>query len=223
MIMKLQNVWPGLGKALAGTLLLFCCMMLTGCVDYQLGVNLDSPHQGSITQTIHIANESNPTAHALLKQIQQQTRSVQGRYQVVSKQDVSVTIPFHTVKELESKFNRFFAVEDWDTAGSDTVLPTIISNLNVAQGNALLFERDRLAFDIDLSALGINGAEGFVDPSQLFNLGLTVNGAVWELKAGQKNHIETALWMPMPLGFGGLAIVAIVGAGIVVRNRSVAN
>ena len=219
MIMKLQNVWARLGKALAGTLLLlFCCMMLTGCVDYQLGVNLDSPHQGSITQTIHIANETNPTARALLKQIQQQTRSVQGRYEVVSKQDVSVTIPFHTVKELEAKFNQFFALENLDTA-----LPIIVSNLNVAQGNALLFERDRLAFDIDLSALAINGTEGFVDPSQLFNLGLTVNGAVWELKAGQKNHIETALWMPMPLGFGALTIVAIVATGIVMRNRSATN
>lgn len=218
MIMKLQNVWAGLGKALAGTLLLFCCMMLTGCVDYQLGVNLDSPHQGSITQTIHIANEANPTAQALLKQIQQQTRSVQGRYQVMSKQDVSVTIPFHTVKELESKFNRFFVVED-----SGNALPKIISDLNVTQGNALLFERDRLAFDIDLSALAINGTEGLVDPGQLFNLGLTVNGAAWELKAGEKNHIETALWMPMPLGLGTLAIIAVVAAGIVVRNRSLLN
>ena len=216
--MKLQNVWAELGKALAGTLLLFCCAMLTGCVDYQLGVNLDSPHQGSITQTIHIANQTNPPARALLNQIQQQTRSVQGRYQVVSKQDVSVTIPFHTVKELEAKFNRFFIVED-----SDTTLPTIISNLSVTQGNALLFEHDRLSFDIDLSALAINGTEGFVDPGQLFNLGLTVNGTAWELKPGQKNHIETALWLPMPLGFGALVIAAIVAGGMVVRNRSLLN
>ncbi|MCX5965336.1 MAG: DUF3153 domain-containing protein [Cyanobacteria bacterium] len=218
MTMKLQNIWAGLGKALAGTLLLFCCMMLTGCVDYQLGVNLDSPHQGSITQTIHIANEANPTAQALLKQIQQQTRSVQGLYQVVSKQDVSVTIPFHTVKELETKFNRFFRVED-----SGTPLLAIISNLKVTQVNAVLFERDRLAFDIDLSALAINGTQGFVDPDQLFNLSLTVNGAAWELKAGKKNHIETALWIPMPLGFGAVAIIAVVAAGVVVRNRSLLN
>ncbi len=216
--MKLQTIWAGLEKALTRTLLLFCCMMLTGCVDYQLGVNLDSPHQGSITQTIHIANEANPTVQAWLQQIQQQTRSVQGRYQVVSKQEVSVTIPFHTVKELEAKFNRFFRVED-----SDTVLPKIISNLNVTQSNALLFERDRLAFDIDLSALAINGTQELVDPGQIFNLGLTVNGSAWELKAGQKNHIETALWIPMPLGFGALAIGAVVAAGVVVRSRSLLN
>ena len=220
--MKLQNVWVELGKALAGTLLLFCCTMLMGCVDYQLGVNLDGPNQGSITQTIHIANETNPTARALLNQIQQQTRSVQGRYQVVSKQDVSVTIPFHTVKELESKFNRFFVVDE-DGEDSDTTLPTIISNLSVTQGNALLFEHDRLSFDIDLSALAINGTEGFVDPGQLFNLGLTVNGTAWDLKPGQKNHIETALWLPMPLGFGALVIAAIVAGGMVVRNRSLLN
>ncbi len=216
--MKLQNIWSRLGKVLAGTLLLFCSMLLTGCVDYQLDVHLDSPHQGNITQTIHIANDANPTARALIERIQQQSRSVQGHYKMVSKQDISVTIPFHTVKELESKFNDFFRAED-----SGTALPKIISNLTVKQRNALLFEYDRLAFDLDLSGLAIDGTQEFVDPDQLFNLGLTVNGAAWELKAGQKNHIETALWMPMPLGFGALVIVAIVSGGMAVRNRSAAN
>jgi hypothetical protein len=72
----------------------------------------------------------------LLKQIQQQTRRGAGTLSSCQ-QDVSVTIPFHTVKELETKFNRFFMVEDLAIS-----LPAIISkSQGDLQGNALLFER----------------------------------------------------------------------------------
>jgi Protein of unknown function (DUF3153) len=194
---------------------IFCCVLMTGCVDYQLGVQLDSPHSGEMTQHIQLTNQANPTAQALLKRIQRQTRSVDGSYKALSQKEVVVTIPFHNAKELESKFNRFFAANlDQDA------LPTIVSKLQVTQGNALLFEHDRLVFDIDLSALGLEGAEDLVDPGKLFNLGLTVNGTPWDLKAGQKNHIDIDFWLPMPLGWGALAIGALVAGGTVLRRRS---
>jgi hypothetical protein len=196
--------------------LIFCCVLMTGCVDYQLGVTLDSPHSGEMTQHIQLTNQTNPTAQSLLKRLQQQTRSVDGgTYKALSQQDVTITIPFHNAKDLEAKFNRFFAANV-----EQDKLPKIVSHLQVIQGNALLFERDRLVFDIDLSALGLEGAEDLVDPDKLFNLGLNVNGAAWDLKAGQKNHIDTALWLPMPLGWGALTIGALVASGTVVRRRS---
>ncbi len=199
--------------------LIFCCILMTGCVDYQLGVTLDSPHSGEITQHIQLTNQSNPTAQDLLKRIRQQTRSVDGHYKALSQKEVVVTIPFHNATELEEKFNRFFAANSEQDQGSNS-LPTIVSNLQVIQSNALLFERDRLIFDIDLSALGLEGAESLVDPGKLFNLGLTVNGTAWTLKAGQKNHIDTDFWLPMPLGWGAIAIVALVAGGTVLRRRS---
>ncbi len=198
---------------------IFCCVLMTGCVDYQLGVQLDSPHSGEITQHIQLTNQTNPTAQTLLKRIQQQTRSVEGSYKALSQKDVVVTIPFHNAKELETKFNRFFAANlERDNVAND--LPPIVSKLQVMQGNALLFEHDRLIFDIDLSALGLEGAESLVDPGKLFNLGLTVNGTAWTLKAGQKNHIDTDFWLPMPLGWGAIAIIALVAGGTVLRRRS---
>jgi hypothetical protein len=205
------NLW----RVVRSLMVIFCCALMTGCVDYQLGVKLDSPNSGEMTQHIQLTNQTNPTSQALLKRIQQQTRSVDGNYKALSQKEVVVTIPFHNAKELESKFNRFFAAN----SEQDT-LPTIVSKLQVMQGNALLFERDRLVFEIDLSALGLEGAEDLVDPGKLFNLGLTVNGKLWNLKAGQKNQIDTAVWLPMPLGWGALAIGALVAGGTVLRRRS---
>ncbi len=199
---------------------MFCCVLMTGCVDYQLGVKLDSPHSGEMTQHIQLTNPTNPTAQALLKRIQQQTRSVDGSYKALSQKDVVVTVPFHNAKELETKFNRFFAA-NLEQDRLPNALPTIVSKLQVMQGNALLFERDRLIFDIDLSALGLEGAETLVDPGKLFNLGLKVNGTSWNLKAGQKNHIDTAFWLPMPLGWGALTIGALVLGGTALRRRSI--
>jgi Protein of unknown function (DUF3153) len=195
--------------------LVFCCVLMTGCVDYQLGVTIDSPNSGEMTQHIQLTNQTNPTAQALLKRIQQQTRSVEGTYRALSSKEAVVTIPFHNGKDLEARFNRFFTV---DSTQND--LPPIVSNLQVIQGNALLFERDRLVFDIDLSSLGLEGAQNLVDPDKLFNLGLNVNGETWKLLAGQKNHIDTALWLPMPLGWGMLAILGLVVGGTVLRQRS---
>jgi Protein of unknown function (DUF3153) len=206
---------PILWRVIRNLAVIFCCVLMTGCVDYQLGVKLDSPNSGEMTQHIQLTNQANPTAQALLKRIQQQTRSVDGSYKALSQKEVVVTIPFHNAKELETKFNRFFTANlEQDT------LPTIVSKLQVMQGNALLFERDRLVFDIDLRALGLEGAKDLVDPGKLFKLGLTVNGKLWDLKAGQKNHIDTDFWLPMPLGWGALAIGALVAGGTVLRRRS---
>ncbi len=212
---KINSDHPKLLRLVRSLAIIFCCVLITGCVDYQLGVTLDSPHSGEMTQHIQLTNQTNPTAQSLLKRLQQQTRSVDGTYKALSQKEVDITIPFHNAKELEEKFNRFFA----ENAERDE-LPTIVSKLQVTQGNALLFERDRLVFDIDLSALGLKGTEDLVDPAKLFNLGLNVNGSNWDLKAGQKNHIDTALWLPMPLGWGALAIVALVTGGTLLRRRS---
>jgi Protein of unknown function (DUF3153) len=210
-----KQVWMGVWTRWVRLLtLVFCCLLMTGCVDYQLGVNLDSPHSGSITQRIHLTNQTNPTAQAFLKHLQKQTRSVQGSYKAVSPQDVMVTVPFYNAKDLEAKFNRFFGVD-----ADNQALPAVISKVKVFQQNALLFERDRLVFDIDLSALGLKGTEGIADSSQLFNLGLMVNGQAWNLKAGQNNHVDTSFWLPMPLGWGALAIGGLVIGGTAVRRR----
>ena len=199
--------------------LLGCCVLLTGCVDYQLGIHFDSPNQGQFTQRIRLDNYTNPTAQAFLQNVRQQSRSVHGSFQSLSPQESLITIPFYTAKDLEHKFNQFFQSSEKLAPGTVSELPTIVSNLNIAQRNWLLFEHDRLTFDLDLKSLGLQGTESFADPVTLFNLKMVVNDRTWDLQPGATNHIVTDFWMPMPLGWGTAAIVGLVSLGKRFRKR----
>ena len=196
--------------------LVSCCALLTGCVDYNLGIQFESPNAGQLTHRIKLENYTNPTAQAFLQQVRQQTDRVQGSLRSISPQESLVTIPFHTATELEHLFNRFFQTGSMNASASG--LPTVVSHVTIDQGNWLLFEHDRLTFDVDLSAFGLQGTESFVDPSTLFNLTMAVNKRTWDLHAGKKNHVVTDLWMPMPLGWGTVAIGLLVGFGL--RKRA---
>jgi Protein of unknown function (DUF3153) len=203
--------------------LIFCCFFLTGCVDYQLGIHFDSPNNGQFTQRIRLDNYTNSTAQAFLNQVRQQTRSVQGSVKSISKAESLVTVPFHTAKDLEHKFNQFFQPDSQSQSQSDHELPAIVSNLKISQSNWLLFEHDQLTFDLNLTALGLQGTEAFADPTTLFKLKMAVNDRTWDLKPGKKNHIVTDFWLPMPLGWGTLAIGVVVTLGLQIRKRRVAS
>ena len=196
--------------------LVSCCALLTGCVDYNLGIQFESPNAGQLTHRIRLENYTNPTAQAFLQQVRQQTEHVQGSFRSLSPQESLVTVPFHTATELEQSFNRFFQPDRGNTAASD--LPIVVSHVTIDQGNWLLFEHDRLTFDVDLSAFGLQGTERFADPGTLFNLTMAVNNRTWDLYAGKKNHVVTDLWMPIPLGWGTVAIALLVGLGL--RKRA---
>jgi Protein of unknown function (DUF3153) len=202
--------------------LLLCCFFLTGCVDYQLGIHFDSPNNGQFTQRIRLDNYTNPTAQAFLQQVRQQTRSVQGSVQSISNAESLVTVPFHTAQELEQKFNQFFQPDNQTRNQTASDLPAIVSNLKIAQSNWLLFEHDQLTFDLDLTALGLQGTEAFADPGGLFNLKMAVNDRTWDLKPGKKNQVVTDFWLPMPLGWGTVAIGVLVSIGLQLRKRRVA-
>lgn len=195
-----------------------CCALLTGCVDYDLNVQFEGPNAGQLTHRIRLENETNPTAQAFLQQVRQQTARVQGSFRSISPKESLVTIPFHTATELEQSFNRFFQPDRGNISASD--LPTLVSKVTIDQGNWLLFEHDRLTFDVDLRSFGLQGTQSFADPSALFNLTMAVNDRTWDLYSGQKNHIVTDLWMPMPLGWGTVAIGVLVILGLRKRATS---
>ena len=206
------------GRLTAIVGLVMSCALLTGCVDYNLGIQFESPNAGQLTHRIRLENNTNPTAQAFLQQVRQQSDRVQGSFRSISPQESMVTIPFHTATELEQSFNRFFQTDQGDVAAS--ALPSVVSHITIDQGNWLLFEHDRLTFDVDLSAFGLQGTESFADPGTLFNLTMAVNNRTWDLDSGKKNHIVTDLWMPMPLGWGTVAIGLLVGLGLRKRATS---
>ncbi|MGI0492235.1 DUF3153 domain-containing protein [Alkalinema pantanalense CENA528] len=231
-----------------GTLCLVC-LCLTGCVDYQLGIAFDSPNQGTVTQKIHLEGLGTAAAQSWLSQLEVQTRQVRGQIKRLSRQDVEIAIPFSSAKDLEQKFNQFFTPSANTQATDSATLPEIISNLQVKQSNLLLFERDRLAFDVDLTALSLpeTDSDTLLNPAEIFDLSLGVTGpwgaggqrstpiskgvndsskdgkkgATWQLQPGKKNHIEAVVWMPMPLGWGTVLIAGLVAGGLYYRKRQV--
>lgn len=220
--------------------------MLSGCVQYEVGITFDSPTRGAIAQHIQLderlASVGSGTAQAWLANIEQRARQVQGKTRRLSSKEVIVTIPFTTGRELEQKFNTFFDAKATVKTSRKVELPPIESHLKVEQGNFLLLERRKMIYDVDLRSLGVASPSGevLVDSSPLIDLQVNLTtpwGAknvvrpgsvasrrdgkqlIWMLQPGQKNHLEAAFWMPSPLGLGTVAIVAIVAAGIYLKNQ----
>jgi hypothetical protein len=214
------------GRSLLLMLLVSLC--LTGCMDAKTSIHFDSPQHGSLTQHIKLGSQL-ATAQGWLNQLERQARKLNSNVDRPSRQELNFTLSFNGARDLATKFNQLFNIQ----AGSD--LPAITSNLTVATSNLLLFDRHRVIYDLDLSALGVQGDQG----EMLLNAGSGLDwsfgvsgpwGAgskrsnapshrsagemVWTLQPGQKNHLEAVMWMPNPLGWGAALIVGIVTAGI---------
>ncbi|KAM3098008.1 DUF3153 domain-containing protein [Phormidesmis sp. 146-12] len=223
-------------------IVLLSTLMLSGCVRYNLGVNFDSSNQGAIVQQIRL-DERLTTGQAWLNDVENRARKVEGKIRRVSDQEVWVTIPFGSGKELEAKFNEFFSSDFKNTRkkrSAKTVdLPKIDSHLTVKQGNFLLLERTRLIYDLDLRSLGVQSSDGslLLSPGSLIELEFDLTtpwrarnvGAtqvrrsdkhlIWTLQPGQKNHLEATFWMPSPLGIGAVVIGLLVAGGIYLKRN----
>lgn len=225
--------------------LLFVCLITTGCVNYDVGVQFDSPNRGAIVQRIQLDDRllTSGSSQSWLANIEQRARKLHGKIRKVSHNEIIATIPFSTGQDLEQKFNEFFSAElAGKVRGKKSLeLPKIDSKFVVQQGNFILLERTRLIYDVDLRSLGI--ADSPINPNSILDLQFSVeapwgaqslnrtkNGTViparrngkqliWTLQPGQENHIETAFWMPNPLGIGTLVILAIVAGGIFFKKQ----
>lgn len=221
--------------------------VLSGCVKYDVGINIESPSRGAIVQHVRLDDRlsslSSSAAQAWLTNLEERTRRLHGKTRRLSSKELEVTIPFTTGDELQRKFNEFFNPK----AKSRYVnvrkldLPPIASHLSVQQGNFLLLEHRRLVYDVDLRSLGVSAPDGdvLVNPSSLMDLEFRIQAPwgvsnvvrkntlptrregkqlVWVLQPGQLNHLEAAFWMPSPLGIGTVIVIAIVAAGVYFKN-----
>lgn len=233
---------------------LLSSLLLSGCVRYDVGVNIEGAHRGAIAQHIkleeRLTNFSGSEVSEWLNSIERRARELGGQTQRISDRELAVTIPFNNNAELESKFNQFFnpvdKKESRDRAVETVDLPNFDSKLHLEQNNFILWQRNRLSYDLDLRSLGVLSANGnvVISPSSLLDLqfGLetpwgarsvkkTENGIapevdsnghqlVWKLQPGQLNHIEAAFWLPSPLGIGTLAILLLVLGGFYLKYKS---
>ncbi len=221
---------------------------LSGCVKYDVGINVDSPTRGAIVQHLkfdeRFSSLTNSAAQAWVTNIEERTRKLQGKTRRLSNKEVVVTIPFTTSEDLQRKFNAFFdpAAKSRYLNVRKLDLPTIASQFKVQSGNFLLLERRHILYDVDLRSLGVTAPDGdvLVNPSSLIDLEFRMSAPwgvhnvvrnntpptrrdgkqfVWMLQPGQLNHLEATFWMPSPLGLGTLGVIAIVAIGIFFKNQ----
>lgn len=245
---RMNRVFPKRNPIL--WLVLLTSLLLTGCVKYDVGLNFDNSNSGELVQHIKLGERltsfSGDSVYEWLNSIERRARQLEGKTQRVSQEEIIVTIPFSSGRELQEKFNEFFnsrANQPSESVGnqSDSQLPKIESNVLFEQNNFLLLVRNRLIYDLDLRSLSLIASKGNVlanagsildlefslkTPWGAKNIQLTEtaiepekngNRLVWKLQPGELNHIETVFWLPSPLGIGALLIILFVWGGFYLR------
>jgi Protein of unknown function (DUF3153) len=196
-------------------LLLLISLTLTGCVEAKTSIHFDNPQHGTLTQHIKLGSQLT-TAQGWLNQLERQARRLGGKVDRSSRQELDLEIPFNGAWDLTQKFNQLFNT----AAQPGSNVPSIASNFRVSTSNLLLFDRHRINYDLDLSALGIQDENGQVllNAGSALDLSFGVSGPwgreiVQTLQPGKNNHLQAAFWMPNPLGWGAAMIAGIVAAG----------
>lgn len=166
-------------------LVLVVSLLLSGCVEYDVGINFNNSNNGELVQHIKLGEQltsfSGDYVYEWLNSIERRARKLEGTARRISREEVVVTIPFSNGKELQTKFNEFFNSGRQQTteagAAGNSELPKIESNLLVVQNNFLLAVRNELIFDLDLRSLSLIASKGNV---------LADAGAILDLEFGLK-------------------------------------
>ncbi|BAY85689.1 hypothetical protein NIES267_51900 [Calothrix parasitica NIES-267] len=154
-------------------ILLLASLLLSGCVDYDLGVNLNNANYGKFVQHIKLGEKltsfSGDSVYEWLDSIERRARELEGKAKRISEEEVIVTIPFSNGRELERKYNKFFNSRNDSKnnsksrskkSTSESELPKIDSNLLLKQSNFLLLVRNQLVYDLDLRSLALISSKG---------------------------------------------------------------
>ncbi|MBD2343866.1 DUF3153 domain-containing protein [Anabaena subtropica] len=176
-------------------------MLLTGCVQYDVGVNFDNSNRGQLVQHIKLAEKltsfSGDYVYEWLNSIERRARKLEGTAKRISQEEVIVTIPFSNGQELQTKFNEFFNSRSPQTSETEAdtgneEFPKIASNLLLTQNNFLLVVRNQLIYDLDLRSLSLIASKGNVlaDTGSILDLKFALK-TPWGAKSIQRT--ETAV------------------------------
>ncbi|MEQ9553850.1 MAG: DUF3153 domain-containing protein [Coleofasciculus sp. G3-WIS-01] len=159
---------------------LLVSLLLSGCVNYDVLVNVRDENHGTIVQQIRLGEQlrsfSNAQATEWLKSIERRAKELQGKTTRHSKHSLVVTIPFSNGEELTTKFNQFFNPVN-PTHGSakdrgSVDLPSLDSTLRIKQRSFFVVQRNQLNYELDLRSLAVLSANGsiMVSPGSLLDL-----------------------------------------------------
>ena len=164
--------------------LVLCLTMLTGCVDYDVGIDFTTPYKGEITQHIKMSEKLNSFAPSesrkWLNSVEKRSRQLQGNIEKLNSQELLLTIPFGNGAELAQKFNQLFQtsiVPDATIPKGKADLIQLNSQVDLHQSNLIFVERNTLDLTIDLRALKVLTEQDKVnlDTDSLANLQFRLN------------------------------------------------
>lgn len=143
-------------------IILCLATLLTGCVDYQVGVNFATPYSGEITQQIKVSDQLSNLAPSETKKwlnsLEKRSRKLDGKVKKLNTQELLLTIPFGNGAELAEKFNQLFQTNIMPNATIPKEKLDLIklnSEVSIHQSNLVFVERNSLDLAIDLRALKV--------------------------------------------------------------------
>ena len=144
--------------------------LLTGCVDYDVGINFTTPYKGEITQHIRVkeqlSNLAPSASRKWLNSIEKRSRSLKGNVKKLNSQELLLTIPFGNGAELAQKFNQLFQtsiVPNATIPQGKADLIQLNSQVALHQGNLVFVERNSLDMIVDLRALSVLTQQDKID------------------------------------------------------------
>lgn len=158
--------------------------LLTGCVDYQVGVNFATPYSGEITQHVKVGAQLDSLApgdtRKWLNSLSKRSRQLDGKVSKLNSQELLLTVPFGSGAELAQKFNQLFQttiVPDATIPKDQLELLELNSQADLHQSNLVFVERNSINLAIDLRALGVLSQQKniIIDPASLANLTFELN------------------------------------------------
>ena len=136
--------------------------LLTGCVDYDVGVTFSTPYKGEITQHIKVNNTLTNLAPSetrkWLNSIEKRSRQLKGNLEKLNSQELLLTVPFGNGNELAQKFNQLFQttiVPNATIPQGKADLIQLNSHVSLNQNNLVFVERNSIDMAIDLRALEV--------------------------------------------------------------------
>ena len=144
--------------------------LLTGCVDYDVGVTFSTPYKGEITQHIKVNDTLTSFAPSETKKwlnsIEKRSRQLKGNVKKLNSQELLLTIPFGNGAELAQKFNQLFQtaiVPNATIPQGKADLIQLNSQVSIEQNNLMFVERNRIDLAIDLRALDVLTKQDKID------------------------------------------------------------
>lgn len=221
---------------------IFC---LSGCVQYDLGVNFNHTNNGQLIQHIKLDDKisvfGSDYISEWLRTLETRARKLSGKVKRISPSEIIVKIPFTNAKELQENFTAFLNTQTSEDQ-EGTELSSINTKLVVDERNLLLVSRNHLTYDLDLRSLAILKTQA---NNSLVNLDFSLqvpwglknltqdsaiiptetqkkqpeNIATWTIKPGEINHIEAVFWLPNFLGIGTIFIILFSWFGFYLRYQ----